>query len=553
MNEILPQFLFYANVLWQRRWVALAVGWVACVAGWAYVAAIPDVYQSRGRIYFDTSTILSPLLQGLTVNTNIRSEIDVMQRTLLSRPNLIRVAQMTDLDVTATSEQELDRLYTLIRANARVGTSGNNLFTISYDGADPKVARNVVQSFITLFVESNLGKNRQDMNAATDFLDRQIAEYETKLEEAEQRSAEFKRVNMALLPGQNGYTARLEKARKLLAELEADMSEAQTQHDVIKAELATIPAAVDARKSKSVGPPLSAENRIITVEAQLEQLLSVYTERHPDVVALTRRLGTLREELAGKIAAIDIAVAENVDGAGSAESVFRTPNPLYDLLRARAVNLTANVEVLKKQIATQRDVVADLESKAEAVPFVQAEFARLDRDYGVIRSNYQNLLGRRESARISMDRNVQADEVQFRVVDPPEIPVFPVGPDRSTMFMTGTVVGLGSGIGVALLLAFLNMSYATAGHLTKDFKYPVVGSIMRISELNRRQLRPVDFGAFASLLLALPLALVIILQIESSVGFGRLMQSNLLDGDFALLIQTLSDIAEPWISRLPGL
>ena len=97
------------------------------------------------------------------------------------------------------------------------------------------------------------------------------------------------------------------------------------------------------------------------------------------------------------------------------------------------------------------------------------------------------------------------------------------------------------------------MSYATAGHLTKDFNFPVVGSIMRISELNRRQLRPLDFGAFAFLLLALPVALVIILQIESSVGFGKLLQSDLSSDDFANIFQTVSGIAEAWISRLPGL
>lgn len=551
MNELLPQFLFYANVLWQRRWVALTVCWAVCIVGWTFVATIPDVYQSRGRIYVDTATVLRPLLEGLTVDSNIRSEIDVMQRTLLSRPNLIRVAQMTDLDVTATSEQELEKLYGLISASSRIAISGDNLFTISYQGADPTVARNVVQSFIALFVESNLGKNRQDMDAATNFLNRQIAEYESKLVEAEQRSAEFKKVNMALLPGQNGYVARSERARAVLAGLEAELASSQAEHSVIEGELATIDAYVET--PKSLGPPLSAENRIMAVEADLDQLLSVYTDRHPDVVMLTRRLQTLREELAGEIGQLNLAAAENGFGAGPEEAAYRAPNPLYDLLRSRAVSIMARTEVLRSQIATQRDVVADLESKADAVPFVQAEFARLDRDYGVIKSKFQDLVGRRESARISQDRSVQADEVQFRVVDPPEIPVFPSGPARDAMFVTGTIMGLGGGIGAALLLAFLNMSYATAGHLTKDFNFPVVGSIMRISELNRRQLRPLDFGAFAFLLLALPVALVIILQIESSVGFGKLLQSDLSSDDFANIFQTVSGIAEAWISRLPGL
>ncbi len=282
----------------------------------------------------------------------------------------------------------------------------------------------------------------------------------------------------------------------------------------------------------------------------MEQLLSVYTDRHPDVVALTRRLETLREELEAENIAQDLAA--NGELAGD-ENEYRTPNPLYDLLRSRSVDMLARAEVLRLQIAQQRVVIADLESKAESVPFVQAEFARLDRDYDVISSKYQDLLGRRESARLTQDRDVQADEVQFRVIDPPEVPITPSGPVREALFTGATLAGLGGGVGVALVLAFLNITYATGARLSKEFGLPVVGSIMRISELNRRRVRPVNFTAFAILLLALPLTLGVILQIESTIGFGRLLDPSVDGAEIGVLLQALSGIAQTWMARIPGL
>src|SRR6185295_6035403 len=109
MNDVKRLVLFYLDQLWRRRWLALTFAWGVCVLGWLSVSFLPDRYVSEARFYVDTMTLLNPLLKGISVNADDHGrdqEVAIMQRTLTSKPNLTRVAQMTDLDKSVSSEAE---------------------------------------------------------------------------------------------------------------------------------------------------------------------------------------------------------------------------------------------------------------------------------------------------------------------------------------------------------------------------------------------------------------------------------------------------------------
>ena len=58
----------------------------------------------------------------------------------------------------------------------------------------------MVQTILTIFIESKVGTNRTDMENARVFLQQQIASYERQLREAEARRAEFRVKYVDLLP-----------------------------------------------------------------------------------------------------------------------------------------------------------------------------------------------------------------------------------------------------------------------------------------------------------------------------------------------------------------
>lgn len=223
MNDIYQQVLYYTNALWQRRWYALPVTWLVCAIGWTIVVLLPNSYTSEARIYVDTANVLEPLLQGLAVENDVEAELTFMQQTLLSRPNLQNVARMTDLDIKATTPAALERLIEGLQKNTSLSSDGTNLFKVTFSDSDPVQARDVVQALLTIFVESNLGQSRKDLDAARRFIDEQIREYEIELAAAEQRLARFKQENTGVLPGEVSYQQKIDRVLANLNRVDDDL------------------------------------------------------------------------------------------------------------------------------------------------------------------------------------------------------------------------------------------------------------------------------------------------------------------------------------------
>src|SRR5688500_9743472 len=105
MNEIAGQIIAYLRGIWLHRWLALIVAWMLCLIGWIVVYTLPDRYEASARVFVDTDHMLKPLMSSMTVQPNVNQQIQIMSRTLISRPNVERVLRMTDLDLTAKTPE----------------------------------------------------------------------------------------------------------------------------------------------------------------------------------------------------------------------------------------------------------------------------------------------------------------------------------------------------------------------------------------------------------------------------------------------------------------
>lgn len=157
MNDVYQQLVAYLSGIWRRRWYAVALAWVVCGAGWTTVASLPDRYESSARIYVDMDTMLGPLMKGIAVEMNLFQQIDIMRRTLLSRPNLEKIILMTDLDLTVKTEEQRENLLVALAAKIEIKQQGRNLFEITFDDTRRPLTKRVVQAVMQIFVEGNLG------------------------------------------------------------------------------------------------------------------------------------------------------------------------------------------------------------------------------------------------------------------------------------------------------------------------------------------------------------------------------------------------------------
>jgi len=148
---------------------------------------IPNQFESGARLYVDADAVLTPLLRGIAADSAPTTQLEILQRTLLSRPNLEKLISKTDLDLTLNSPSDRERLLSRLATAIKVTPQTKNLFTIYYRDKSPKLAHDVVQTLLTIFVESATGGSRSDMENARRFLERQIQSYEQQLRYAASR------------------------------------------------------------------------------------------------------------------------------------------------------------------------------------------------------------------------------------------------------------------------------------------------------------------------------------------------------------------------------
>jgi polysaccharide chain length determinant protein (PEP-CTERM system associated) len=537
VSELLALLRDYSLMAWRYRWYGLAVSWFICVAGWLLVATMPDIYQSSARIYVDTDSMLRPLMRGLAVEPNLLSEVEIMQKTLLSRPNLEKVARATNLDRNVRTPGEMNELTTSLGRKIGISTQGRNLFLLSAEHESPKVAKAVVDTLLNLFVESNLGNSRKDLASAVRFIDEQVRDYERQLDLAERKVAEFRENNLGFLPGEGNYFHKLELARAELSRTQGEIEERVRRRDEFARQLAEVPQMIEvAGFGEGAGPPLgpplggpgeasgpgsaAIEMKIAELERLLDNLLSRYTPRHPDVLATERELGRLNQQLEeARQREKERAEAEPAAGPASTLPRSMAPNPVYEQLKLRLATEEGEIASLKARAERQLGEVKKWEQLARAVPGVQAELARLTRDYEVMKRNYDELLNRRQSAKLAQDLDTQTDKVQFRIIEPPIEPTKPSRPNRLLFLSVVWGAALGGGVVFAFFLGQLDQTVRTVDQLRALVHVPVLGSVSLVEAVVNRRAQFLRRAAFGAICIALGVAYLGVVALNAIRGF----------------------------------
>jgi len=523
LNSTYERFLELVNAVWKRRWRALMAAWIVCLLGWMLVVAKIDTYTSTTKIFIDTAGILKPLLRGLAIERDVDNELEVMKQTLTSRSNLEKVARSTDLDITATTPEKLEKLLDRLRDRTSVRTEGRFLLSISYRDTDPVRARDVVQAISRIFVETTVGESREEIEEAQHFLERQIAQYEKALEAAEARLATFKEEKLSKLPNQQNYQFRVDELRAELEEAEALLRRARVQRQQLQ-------------KQAENRPSSNIAGLVAETQQQLDDLLTRYTERHPDVVALRRKI-------AAQKAAEKAAEAQGSDAGASADSPERSvaTAELEDIKLKQSEN-EADIAAYEGRVNRLQARLERLRSLAAMVPDAEMEQARLLRNYDVLKIKHGELQARREQAKISRDREAGADRVQYEIVDIARIPAIADGPSRSLMISAVLFVALISGLGVAVAMSFLNTGFADPAVLQRVFGIAVIGTVSMVQTMSRQTWQVAKHSGFVACVLLLFVAYGGMILTEQKIGWKNVVKSGELERIFNQVLSVVEVI-----------
>jgi polysaccharide chain length determinant protein (PEP-CTERM system associated) len=484
MNQTIEFLMDQLRGVWRFRWVVIAVAWGVCLIGWFAILFIPDKYQASARVFVDTQTTLSAATRDITLETSVDSQIQRVRQALLGGPQLTRVAEEARLTEPAMTAKERQDIVEQLREEIDISggltpqNPGAGVYEISYIHENRDTSLRVVDRLASSFMEGTLGGKREGSEQAQKFLVEQIAEYEARLRQAEERLAAFKKEHVGLMPGSQGdYFTRLQKEMEELGKARSDLGVAIRRRDELARQLRGEQPLIASGTSSSSSAPGApggsggdSASRIRENQQRLDELLLRFTDRHPDVIALRATLKELEQRQVDEINA-----ARKGDAAAAARTGLSS-SPVYQNLQTQHNQVEVEVVALRADIGDREQRIASLRSLINTAPEVEAQFSRLDRDYGVTKTQYEALVERLGRARLG-EQAAETGVIGIEVIDPPRAGFKPISPKRPVLAVGVLVFGLGAGVAFAYLLNLLRPVFSSSRQLSEISGLPVLGVV----------------------------------------------------------------------------
>jgi polysaccharide chain length determinant protein (PEP-CTERM system associated) len=474
MDGLYEQARIALHQVWRRRWLALGVAWGLCLAGWLVVAMIPSKYESSARVFVQLQSVL-PNQVGITSQERA-SDLTRLRQTIVSTANLEKVVRRTELNQLVATDRDLAAQVEMLRDAINVTAQQDNLFQISAtanvrgfsNAQNARLASAIVKNLLDLFVAPAAGGGDESTQGIA-FLDEELKRREGQLQAAEQKRVQFEQQYLGLLPGEGSVESRLAGARSELANVDSQLVQAQSSLAAMRGQLGSTPPTIPGFGG-STGGPVTAQ--IDALQAQLAQAAARgWTESHPDVIALHAQIARLKP----------LAARESPNAGGM-------PNPSYVSLKTTIAEKEGQAQAAAARKAQLQAEMAQLSSKQASEPGVAAQQSQLNRDYDVLKRQYDKLVEDREQLRLRNDVQAKTASMTFRVIDPPSLPTVPISPKRPLLLTLVLIAALGAGVGAAFVKGQLQATFPTQNRLAAATGLPVLGTVGEVWTDARRRL-----------------------------------------------------------------
>ncbi|MHB8534185.1 MAG: XrtA system polysaccharide chain length determinant [Sulfuricaulis sp.] len=405
----------------------------------------PKTYTSSTTIFVEEKNIIQPLMQGAAVATDVRDRAGVAKDLLFGRKNLNEVLDRAGWFKKDTTEIEKDRLMDRVKARTKILNVGRNLIKIEYTDSNPERAFKTAETFAKTFVQESVGTQTHESQAAFDFIDSQVKMYHEKLTSAEQGLKEFRSQTVDARPGtEEEVQARINALQNTIEKTSLDLKEAQVKEASIDKQLSG-----EAEMTASLTREAQYASRIAELQSQLENLRLSYRDTYPDIVRIKHQIDDLKEMVVTEQKQRDAARKAGKSGGKVVVDESVRVNPMYQQLRRDLYASKTNMETLKARLDESKLLLNKELERARRIHSGEAEQAELTRDYTVNRDIYQDLLRRRENARVSRNMDQDKQGLSLKINEPAFLPLQPSGL-RFMHFMIGGIL-LGMILPVAVL------------------------------------------------------------------------------------------------------
>ncbi|GAB3786426.1 XrtA system polysaccharide chain length determinant [Dyella agri] len=492
LQDLLPVLLEEGR----RRRIALGLIFAAIMLAALFLGVLwPKKYEASTTILVQESSIIAPLMQGAATPTANANRADIARAVILTPRVLDKVLAEGGWLAGHPTPVELDRITNGIKSRTTVKFSRDNLLTISYYDSDPARTYHVTRLFGQLFISESLASKQRESRDAFNFINSQVEAYKRKLTGAEDKLKTYREENADARPGSEAATAaRVNDLRSQVENARMDLMEKRSQEASLVAQLSGESEVSAVQTTAGL-----YQAQLADLQAQLDKLLLTYTDDYPDVVRVRHQMQDLQQQLAQ-------AERNRQNPNGKPASLGNAQfNPLYQQIKSQLTDLRGQIAAATARMnASQAMLDAELD-RSKRIAGSENATAELTRDYDVNRDVYQDLLKRRENARVSMDLDATQQGLTFAVQNPATMPLIPTGLRFMHFAVGGVLLSLALPLGLLFGIARFDPRVRSAGQLERLTGLPVLATVPYYATPHDRRRAQLQ-----NLVLALILAVVVV-------------------------------------------
>ncbi len=463
----------------RRYWWILPITVVGCgTIAMSLAMVLPKRYTSQTLILVQQPTVPSDIVRPV-VTEDLNHRLASMQEQILSRtrlePIIHKFGLYPELRGTVHIEDLVERLRTSITVTPLVsmpGTQNQSLpgFYVSVAFNNPQLGQQICSEITSMFMEQNAHALEQQAARTTSFLSRQLDEAKTKLDAQDAKLAQFKKQYLGSLPEEE--QTNLSLLMGMNSQLEANtqaLSRAQQDKAFNESLLNQQQANLEAAQRQPGKNSEALDQQLNELQGQLTVLQARYTQEHPDVIKIKNSIEEVKKRMAEE-PKTDPSGSENAQTA-------KRETPQIQQLRARLRQDELNIADLTKRQAQIQNQIELLQARVQASPVVEQQFKEMTRNHQSALDFYNELLKKSNNSEMAKDLQHQQEGEQFRVLDPPSLPVKPSFPKKAYFLGGGLGVGFAMGVGILALIAFGDRSIYTERDVELCLQLPVLGLI----------------------------------------------------------------------------
>jgi polysaccharide chain length determinant protein (PEP-CTERM system associated) len=506
---------YYLGLIWRRRLFIIMIFCAAMILGIYLAISLPKIYQAETLIFIDPPGVPDDYVRSIIpVDLNVR--LSNINQMITSQTNLMNIIERFELFAKPEQENmyiqdkiEKMRDCTTVKLITDRGKTAS-AFTISFKGGDPHKVMTVVNAMATLVIGQNLALRESQAIGTSQFLDEQLLEMRKRLEGVESSLAEYRKKHMGELPEElNSNLSVIDRLQKQLSEKQVSLRDEKNRLLSIGNQLQI------AREQGTItgGPSLT------TVQQQLTDLKSRYTDKHPDIIRLRNKISEMEKENKQSTLSED----DQNQGAFPAQSNRSNVGTIMeDEFNLQRGGVNREIEAIKNDIIKLKKQIRFYERKVEETPKIEQKLLSLNRDYENVRNTYNSLLNRKMEADISANLEKKQKGEQFRILDPARLPDKPISPDMKKLFLMGVFASLACGFGLIFLLDYFDNSVRNPEIINEKLGIPILVVMPSIGHPKDSMWRRVNmvfsiFGAVVSLALFACFAAATILNMQQMV------------------------------------